>query len=149
MIPAPGRSGKLNSRTSGLSQTEVNRVVAIVMEANCLDEAKLMKAREVFLLGQAPMPARILWPPHRTGRYAIWCACERLGIRPPGVKPSWDECGLEERALILAFDQTRTFDCQEREAQLLGAGRPSGSGPEPESGGPAKEPAEEQTAMRT
>ena len=48
------------------------------------------------------------------------------------MQPSWDECGLEERALILAFDQTRTFDCQEREAQLLGAGRPSGSGSEPE-----------------
>jgi len=49
-------------KDSGLSQTEVNRVVAIVMEANCLDEAKLIKAREVFLLGQAPMPAEFSGP---------------------------------------------------------------------------------------
>ncbi len=41
---------------AGLSQVEINRVVAIVMEANCLDEAKLKKAREVFLLGQQPTP---------------------------------------------------------------------------------------------
>ncbi len=41
---------------AGLSQVEINRVVAIVMEANCLDEAKLKKAREVFLLGQQPAP---------------------------------------------------------------------------------------------
>lgn len=49
-------------KDSGLSQVEINRVVAIVMEANCLDEGKLKKAREVFLLGQAPMPAEFSGP---------------------------------------------------------------------------------------
>ena len=38
----------------GLTQIEVNRVLALVLEANSLDEAKLAKAREVFLAGQAP-----------------------------------------------------------------------------------------------
>ena len=45
----------------GLTQIEVNRVLALVMEANALDEAKLVKAREVFLRGQAPCRP-ILWP---------------------------------------------------------------------------------------
>ena len=49
-------------KASGLSQTEINRIVGIVMEANCLDEAKLTKAREVFLLGQAPMPPEFSGP---------------------------------------------------------------------------------------
>ena len=49
-------------KEAGLSQVEINRIVAIVMEANCLDEAKLKKAREVFLLGQAPMPPEFSGP---------------------------------------------------------------------------------------
>lgn len=39
-------------RNGGLSEIECSRVLATVMEANALDEAKLKKAREVFLLGQ-------------------------------------------------------------------------------------------------
>jgi hypothetical protein len=42
----------------GLSQIEVNRVLALVMEANCLDEAKLKKARELFLQGPPQGPAK-------------------------------------------------------------------------------------------
>ena len=40
--------------------------------------------------------SRILWPPHRTTEYAVWCACERLGILPPGVKPAWDDCPVPD-----------------------------------------------------
>jgi hypothetical protein len=44
-------------RAGGLSQIEINRVLALVLEANCLDEAKLKKAREVFLQGPPQGPA--------------------------------------------------------------------------------------------
>jgi hypothetical protein len=37
-------------------------VLALVLEANALDEAKLQKAREVFLAGQAPMPPEFSGP---------------------------------------------------------------------------------------
>lgn len=37
---------------AGLSHFEVNRIQNLVMEANCLDEDKLIQAREVFLRGQ-------------------------------------------------------------------------------------------------
>ncbi len=40
----------------GLTQIEATRVLALVMEANALDESKLQKAREVFLAGQVPPP---------------------------------------------------------------------------------------------
>ena len=40
-------------RNGGLSDTECQRVMNLVLEANCLDEAKLKKAREVFLAGEA------------------------------------------------------------------------------------------------
>lgn len=40
-------------REGGFSEIECSRVLALVMEANALDEAKLRQARETFLLGQA------------------------------------------------------------------------------------------------
>jgi hypothetical protein len=43
-------------KNGGLTQVECNRVLGLVLEANSLDEIKLQKAREVFLVGQAPMP---------------------------------------------------------------------------------------------
>ncbi|MEN6367691.1 MAG: hypothetical protein ABFC88_12845 [Thermoguttaceae bacterium] len=46
----------------GLTQVETNRVLGLVLEANALDEAKLAKAREVFLRGQAPLPAESSGP---------------------------------------------------------------------------------------
>jgi len=46
----------------GLSQIEANRVLGLVLEANALDEAKLAKARESFLRGQAPMPPEFSGP---------------------------------------------------------------------------------------
>ena len=49
-------------RNGGLTQIEVNRVLGLVMEANALDEAKLAKARESFLVGQAPMPPEFSGP---------------------------------------------------------------------------------------
>ena len=47
----------------GLSQNECNRVLGLVLEANSLDEAKVQRAREVFLRGQGPMPAEFSSPP--------------------------------------------------------------------------------------
>jgi len=40
-------------REGGFSEIECSRVLALVMEANALDEVKLRQARETFLLGQA------------------------------------------------------------------------------------------------
>lgn len=37
---------------AGLSSVELNRIIVCVMQANCLDENKLERARESFLLGQ-------------------------------------------------------------------------------------------------
>ncbi len=39
-------------RSAGLTQVEVNRVTQLVMDANSLNEDKLIKAREVFLRGR-------------------------------------------------------------------------------------------------
>lgn len=49
-------------KDGGLTQIESNRVLALVMEANALDEAKLQKAREVFLAGRTPMPPEFSGP---------------------------------------------------------------------------------------
>ena len=49
-------------KNAGLTQVECNRVLGLVLEANALDEAKLQKARQVFLVGQAPMPAEFSLP---------------------------------------------------------------------------------------
>jgi hypothetical protein len=63
----------------------------------------------------------VIFPEYRTGEYAIWKACARLAVRPPGVPACWDDCGVWTQALILAFDQTASHDEEERAAQLAGA----------------------------
>jgi hypothetical protein len=49
--PATWANWEDDLKNGGMSQMECNRVLSLVMEANCLDEAKLKKAREVFLQG--------------------------------------------------------------------------------------------------
>jgi len=51
--PRTWQNWEIDLRNGGLSEIECSRVLATVMEANALDEEKLKKAREVFLLGQA------------------------------------------------------------------------------------------------
>ncbi len=44
-------------RDGGFSEMECSRILALVLEANSLDEEKLKKAREVFLRGPEPVPS--------------------------------------------------------------------------------------------
>ncbi len=39
-------------KANGFTQVEVNRIMGLVLDANCLNEDRLERAREVFLLGQ-------------------------------------------------------------------------------------------------
>ena len=55
--PSTWTNWDTDMKEAGLSQVECNRVMALVFEANCLDEDKLKKAREVFLAGQGPVPS--------------------------------------------------------------------------------------------
>lgn len=43
-------------KANGFTQVEVNRIAGLVLDANCLNEERLEKARALFQLGQAPMP---------------------------------------------------------------------------------------------
>jgi hypothetical protein len=63
------------------------------------------------------------------------------------VKDSWDKCGVEVQAKILAFDQTMQHDEEEREAQLAGARKPLGSAA-PSKKTPAKKPSGKKSAKR-
>lgn len=49
-------------------------------------------------------------PQGRTGDYAIWRACERLGMLPPGVKSDWDANEPWTKALIIAYSQIREYE---------------------------------------
>ena len=49
-------------RDAGLSSIEINHVIVCIMSANSLDEAKLEKARESFLLGLAEPQAKSSGP---------------------------------------------------------------------------------------
>jgi hypothetical protein len=49
-------------KEAGISATEVNRVIACVMQANSLDEAKLKEARELFLRGPVLEPSDTCGP---------------------------------------------------------------------------------------
>ena len=56
-IPSTWKNWSTDLRSGGLSDIECQRVMNLVLEANCLDEAKLKKAREVFLAGEATKAA--------------------------------------------------------------------------------------------
>ncbi len=49
--PATWANWEEDLKNSGMTQMECSRVLNLVLEANCLDEKKLRKAREVFLQG--------------------------------------------------------------------------------------------------
>jgi len=49
-------------KEAGISQTELNRIIVCVMQANALDEDKLKEAREVFLRGPVPVPSEYSGP---------------------------------------------------------------------------------------
>lgn len=57
--------------------------------------------------------------------FAIWRACLRVGIRPPGVQENWEDNGAFTQALILAFDQVCNYDEAEQGAASLGMSKPS------------------------
>lgn len=40
------------------------------------------------------------------------------------MKEAWDDCGLEAQLLIVAFDQTATYDEEQWQAKLAGATTP-------------------------
>ena len=50
--PSTWKHWQQDFQDAGLSTTEVQRIMRLVMEVNCLDESKLEWAREVFLNGQ-------------------------------------------------------------------------------------------------
>lgn len=49
--PSTWANWEVDLKANGISQVECNLVLKLVLEVNQLDEAKLKKAREVFLLG--------------------------------------------------------------------------------------------------
>jgi hypothetical protein len=55
--PATWNNWEADLKQGGMTQVECNRVLSLVLEANCLDEAKLRKARAVFLQGPPQGPA--------------------------------------------------------------------------------------------
>ena len=61
-------------------------------------------------------------PRYRTEHYAIWRACERLGMRPPGVKENWDDTDVWTQAMSLAFSQIREREDAEEHNSLVRAG---------------------------
>lgn len=53
--------------------------------------------------------------------YATWRACERFGIRPPGIPESWDDMPEFTRGLLIGYDQIRQHEDYKFQAALAGA----------------------------
>lgn len=60
----------------------------------------------------------MIWPSNRTGLYAIWRACERLGVRPPDVKDEWVENDIVTQTYILAYGRVRDYEESESMASM-------------------------------
>jgi hypothetical protein len=67
-----------------------------------------------------------IFPNGRSMDFAIWRACERVGIRPPGIKDSWDQNQLMQKAQIIAYNQLREYgeDKKEQEYYKFMSGKP-------------------------
>jgi len=49
-------------------------------------------------------------PSGRTGIYLQWRACERLNILPFNIKNVWEDNGVFEQAMILAYEDIRQYE---------------------------------------
>ena len=110
-VPSTWSKWRDEFKNGGLCAAEVERVLALVAQANSLDESKLKEAREAFLAGQGKEAEKSSGP-YRTAEYAIWRSCLRVGIKPPGLKNAecWEDLSVTMQAKVLAFDQTMSYD---------------------------------------
>jgi len=56
--------------------------------------------------------------PNRTMEYAVWKACARFGVRPPGVVENWVDCSAIVQGQLIAYDQIASHDEQELAGKL-------------------------------
>lgn len=49
-------------------------------------------------------------PNGRTFNYAIWRACERLNIPPPGIPGGWDDLDVITQSRIISYSQIRILE---------------------------------------
>lgn len=57
-------------------------------------------------------------PGGRTQEYAVWRACERFGVRPPGVQSEFTDCPPWFQVMLIAYDQIR--QTEEMKELLMG-----------------------------
>ena len=86
--PATWTEWENDLKNGGLSQFECNRVTALVLEANSLDDGKIEKARAVFLAGQEQAPQATL--AHRPNRRVHRLGC----LRTARDSASWRSASL-------------------------------------------------------
>jgi hypothetical protein len=61
-------------------------------------------------------------PEGRTQDYAIWRACERFGVLPPGLRKHYDDLPPWFQAMLIAYDQIRQIE-EAKELGLMATGR--------------------------
>lgn len=49
-------------------------------------------------------------PKGRKPLYAIYHACERFNILPPGAEKSWDDCTLAAKSELLSYNMIRCLE---------------------------------------
>lgn len=52
--------------------------------------------------------------------HAVWQACVRVSVRPPGLPASWDEATAPQQAMILGFNQIEADDEYRAQAKVNG-----------------------------
>lgn len=52
----------------------------------------------------------MILPKFRTMEYTVFRACERMGVLPPGVKSSWDDCNWWVQAQLVGYEQIRQME---------------------------------------
>lgn len=53
--------------------------------------------------------------------YAEWRACERFGIKPPGIADSWDKLTPIRKCELMSYDQIREIEDTKKQSDMLAA----------------------------
>jgi hypothetical protein len=50
-------------------------------------------------------------PPGRSYKFAVWRACERMGLKPPGITvDNWEDLDVVSQSNLLGYDQIRGYE---------------------------------------
>lgn len=66
-----------------------------------------MRASDFVSFAAPKGEAEWVMPTGRTYEYLVWRSCERIGVLPPGLAKTWEDCSVPAQAMMVAYEEVR------------------------------------------